>query len=139
MVLAEYHKEFAVVIPRVFLGILFFFQGYDALFRLGIPAVVETFEYPLTSKGIPKFFLVLGSWYTSLAKLIGGILLTFGLFTHVSLYLLGLDLVFVALTFSIIRPLWDMQFVFPRLVILIYLLLVPAEWNAISLDHFFNQ
>lgn len=134
MHLADFQQEAAAFIPRVFLGILFLFQGYDALFRLGIPAVVETFEFPLMNKGVPRFILIFGSWYTSLAKFIGGILLILGLFTPFALYILGLDLIFVALTFGIMRPLWDMQFVFPRLVLLIYLLLIPDEWNTFSLD-----
>ncbi len=135
MDVSEYHLYAAAFIPRVFLGILFLFQGYDALFRLGIPAVIETFEYPLKNKGVPRFLLTMGSWYTSLAKLIGGILLILGLFTHLALYMLGLDLMFVAITFGLMRPLWDMQFVFPRLVLLIFLLIIPIEWNVISLDH----
>jgi putative oxidoreductase len=138
MPLAEYHLEAAAFFPRVFLGFLFFFQGYDALFRLGIPAVIETFDFPLTNKGVPRVFLIMGSWYTSLAKLIGGLMLVFGLFTHMALYLLGLDLIFVAITFGIMRPLWDMQFVFPRLVLLVYLLVIPSEWNTFSLDYLFK-
>lgn len=138
MEISLYNKEIAVFVARVFLGILFFFQGYDALFRIKMNNVVETFELPLSNKGIPRFLLVLGAWFASMTELSGGLLLIFGLFTSIGLILLALNLVFVALTFSLIRPMWDMQFVFPRLLLILFLLLIPTEWNCISIDSLLN-
>lgn len=133
-----FNKEIAILTARIFLGCLFFFQGYDALFRVKMRSVVETFEFPLANKGIPKFLLVLGAWFTSLSELTGGFLLMIGLFSSLASILLAADLVFVAITFSIIRPMWDMQFVFPRLLLLLLIMFLPREWDIFSLDYLLN-
>jgi hypothetical protein len=57
------------------------------------------------------------------------------LFKTYTLYLLSIDLILVTGTFSIITPMWDMQLVFPRLILLAILLYLPAEWDMLSLDY----
>jgi uncharacterized membrane protein YphA (DoxX/SURF4 family) len=48
------HNQIAVAfISRIFLGLLFFFQGYDAVFKVGIKNEIETFQRPFLNKGIP--------------------------------------------------------------------------------------
>lgn len=128
----------AVFIARVFLGLLFFFQGKDAVFGVGLKQVVAAVEAPLSRKGVPRFLIVAGSWFTSYAELVGGVLLVLGLFKYIALYMLGIDLVIAAAVFGIVKPMWDMQHVFPRLVLLLFLLVSPAEWDVLSLDHLFN-
>lgn len=129
----------AVFIARVFLGLLFFFQGWDAVFGVGIKQVIQTVESPLSGKGIPRFFIVAGSWFTSYAALLGGLLLITGLFKYAALYVLGIDLMLAAAVFGIVKPMWDMQFVFPRLVLLLFLLIVPAAWDMLSLDALWSE
>jgi putative oxidoreductase len=124
-------------IARVFLGFLFFFQGYDALFNVKIKNVVETYSDAFAYKGIPRFITITGAWYTSLIEFIGGLLLILGVFQHYTLYLLGLDLILASIAFGISKPMWDMRFVFPRLVLLLFLLVIPNSWNTISLDCLF--
>lgn len=41
----------AAFIARVFLGLLFFFQGYDAIFNVKIKNVIETYEGAFRKKG----------------------------------------------------------------------------------------
>lgn len=136
MLLNIYHNQIAIVfIARVFLGILFFFQGYDAVFNIKISGVINTFQDPLKEKAIPRFLIVLAAYYTSFIELVGGFFLIVGFMKYNTLYLLGVDLLLVAFAFSMIRPMWDMQFVFPRLLLLIFLLLVPYEWDVFSVDH----
>ena len=88
----QYHDVAAVFIARVFLGLLFFFQGFDAVFNIKVRNVIEAYENSFANKGIPRFITVLGSWFTSYVELIGGFLLVFGLFEYCALYLLGLNL-----------------------------------------------
>lgn len=127
-------EAIAVLIVRLFLGVLFLAQGYDKVFKIGIGGVVQTFEHPLISRRFPKWLLYLSAVFTSYIELIGGCLLIIGFMKYYVLYLLGIDLLMVGIAFSIIQPMWDMQHVFPRLILLIVLLLVPAQWDVYGLD-----
>ena len=134
-VINQYHEIVAVLIARVFLGCLFFFQGYDAVFNIKVRNVVATFEANFANKGIPKFLTAVASWFTSYTELICGFLLNIGLFQYYALYLLGLNLIIAAIGFGITSPMWDTRYVLPRLLLLLFLLFVPQGWNALSLDN----
>ena len=125
----------AVFIARVFLGLLFFFQGLDAVFNVKLKGVIETIEQPLSSKGVPRFFITLGAYFTSYVELIAGFSLIIGFAKYYSLYLLGFDLVFASIAFGVVKPMWDMQFVFPRLALLLFFLIAPSEWDVLSVDY----
>jgi putative oxidoreductase len=125
----------AVFIARVFLGFLFFFQGADAVFKITPAGVMRAIEQPLRERGVPRFFIGAGVYFTSYTELIAGLFLITGFLKYYALYLLGLDLIVASLVFGMIKPMWDMQFVFPRLVLLLFLLLVPAEWDVLSGDY----
>lgn len=131
----QYQYEVAVLIARVFLGCLFLFQGYDAVFNVKIKNVIATFENDLIREGIPRFLIVWGSWFTSYSELIGGTLLIVGLFQYPVLFMLGLNIIIAAIGFGINTPVWDTRHVFPRLVLLLLLLIVPQSWNTFSIDH----
>ncbi len=136
----NYYNEIAVAfILRVFLGSLFLLQGYDKVFKIKIKGVYETFELPMRSKNMPNFILMLAAIFTSYTELFGGLFLIFGLFKSFALYFLGIDLLLVAIAFGMLNPMWDMQFVFPRLVILVTLLLIPVEWDIISIDYLIKK
>ena len=131
----QHHEVIAVFIARVFLGLLFFFQGYDAVFRIKVENVIIAYETSFANKGIPRIFTVIGSWVTSYVELICGLLLILGLFEYYSLTLLGIDMLIASIAFGIATPVWDMRFVFPRLALLIFLLLIPQVWNQWSVDN----
>ncbi|MEI6815910.1 MAG: DoxX family membrane protein [Bacteroidota bacterium] len=136
----NYYNEIAVAfILRVFLGSLFLLQGYDKVFKIKIKGVYETFELPMRSKNMPNFILMLAAIFTSYTELLGGLFLILGLFKSFALYFLGIDLLLVAIAFGMLNPMWDMQFVFPRLVILVTLLLIPVEWDIISIDYLIKK
>lgn len=134
-IITPYHEIAAAFIARVFLGLLFFFQGYDAVFNVKVKNVIEAYENSFANKGIPRFLTVLGSWFTSYVELIGGALLILGLFEYPALFLLGINLIIASIAFGITSPVWDMRFAFPRLVLILFLLAVPHEWNCWSLDN----
>ena len=125
----------AMFVVRVFLGFLFFFQGFDAVFRIKVKGVLNTIKEPLLEKGVPLFFIDLGAYYTSYANLICGFLLIIGFVKYYALYFIGADILMTAFAFSIIKPMWDMQFVFPRLALLVFFLIAPTEWDVISIDY----
>ena len=134
--MSEYKLEIAECLIRVFAGILFLFQGYDKIFKVKISGVVNTFLEDAEHIHIHRPLITLFTYCTSLIEFIGGALLILGLFTNYALLALGFDLVLVCFAFSIIRPMWDMQYVFPRLVLIVFLLFLPSEYTKIGLDYF---
>lgn len=136
--IVDYHEAATAFIARVFLGSLFFFQGYDAVFNVKVKNIISTYETVFSNRGIPKFLIKTGACFTSYTELIGGLLLIFGLFEYCALYLLGLNLIAASIAFSITQPMWDMRFVFPRLVLLLFLLATPPSWNIWTIDSLLN-
>jgi len=135
----EYKMQIAECIIRVFTGILFFFQGYDKIFKIRMSGVADNFLQEAEHIHIHKPLVVMVSYITSYVELIGGALLIMGLFTNYALIALGFDLVLVCFAFSIIRAMWDMQYVFPRLILVIILLFLPKDYHKIGLDYFLKS
>ncbi|MBA4241626.1 MAG: hypothetical protein C0448_12935 [Sphingobacteriaceae bacterium] len=129
----EINFSIAEVFVRCFLGILFLFQGYDKLFVVKIRHVVNAFHNEADRKHIPKFLLVLTSYFTSITEFLGGILLITGLFHQFVPIILAINLLIVAFAFSFLRPMWDLQHVFPR-VILLTLILLLSNYFYFGLD-----
>lgn len=138
--LLEYFNNEAVLylVLRLVLGILFLFQGYDKVFRVGMKSVTESFQVQLGKIKVPKGILSLSTYFTSYVELIGGALLILGLFKNFALLFLGIDIVIVTIAFSMIKPMWDMQLFFPRLVLIGVLLYLPEQWDVLSLDYLFR-
>lgn len=129
------HEIAGALIARVFLGFLFFFQGYDAVFKVKIHGVIQTIEEPFSRVGVPGFLIAIGAWFTSYIELIGGFMLIIGFAKYYTLYLLGLDLIIASIAFGLMKSMWDMQHVFPRLLLLLFLLIIPSQWDIISVDY----
>jgi uncharacterized membrane protein YphA (DoxX/SURF4 family) len=135
-ILTQYHQLVAITLARIFLGILFLFQGYDAVFNIGIKKVTDTYDENFRLRGIPRFITSLTAWYTAYTELICGFLLVLGLFEFASLYLLGINLIIAAIGFGMNTPLWDTRNVYPRLLLILILLMTPIHWHYWSLDYF---
>ncbi|MES2555752.1 MAG: DoxX family membrane protein [Bacteroidota bacterium] len=133
--LAQYHTIIGTTVARLFLGFLFFFQGYDAIFNIGMQKVVLTYRDGFGAKRIPRFLIVLAAWFTAYTEFICGFLLIVGLFQFPAMYLLGLNLIVAAIGFGINLPLWDTRHVLPRLLLLLLLLLVPLGWHQWTIDY----
>jgi uncharacterized membrane protein YphA (DoxX/SURF4 family) len=124
----------AMLMIRLIAGILFFFQGYDKLFNVKVGNIVNTVSASLTYNSSLRSFLKPVVAISSGVEMIGGILLALGIFRDITLYALAGDLVFVALAFSSFKAMWDMGFYFPRLVLIAALLLLPAAYDAWTID-----
>jgi putative oxidoreductase len=134
----EYKLQITETIIRVFAGILFLFQGYDKIFNVKISGVVANFLEEAEHHHIHKPWVTLVAYYTSFVEFIGGLFLIFGFFTNYSLILLGVDMVLVAFAFSVMNAVWDLRHVFPRLMLIVTLLILPNDWNKMSLDFLFK-
>lgn len=124
----------AELLVRLFTGIVFMFQGYDKLFRIKIPGVVDAFKAESENAKIPGTLISGLAYYTSYVEFFGGLFLVIGFLTNYTLYALSLDLLFVTIAFSYLEPMWDMKHVFPRLILLVFLLLLPEQVRQISVD-----
>lgn len=120
---------------RVILGVLFFFQGFDKVFKIKISGVVDFFKNESRHVPIPGFILISSAYITSYIELICGAMLIIGLFTNYALYFLCFDVILVVGAFSLLKPMWDMQLVLPRLLLLFALLYLPQQWDIISVDY----
>lgn len=131
----EYNQAAAVLIPRIFLGIVLLFQGYDKVFNVGVKGVLNTIQSPFAGVRIGRFIPLCAAYFTSYTELICGLLLLVGFMKSFALWMAGVDLLVVAFGFSLLNPLWDLRDVFPRLSLVILLLIIPAEWDVVSVDY----
>lgn len=136
--MTEYKLYIAETLIRVFAGILFFFQGYDKLFKIKMRGVIDTFMADASRRNISRPVVSIIAYYTSLVEFFGGLLLVLGLFSTYTLLALGVDLLFVAFAFSFLEPMWDLKHVFPRFILVILLLILPIEQNIFSIDYLIN-
>lgn len=133
----ELNRGIALLIVRVIAGLLFFFQAYDKIVKLGIKNVIYTFRQSLSETFLQGGLLSSGVYVSSYLELVGGAMLVAGFCRDQVLYILGFDLLIVALIFSMIKPMWDMQYFFPRLILIVTLLLCPPEWDCFTVMRLF--
>jgi putative oxidoreductase len=131
------YELFSLVI-RIFTGLLFLFQGYDKLFKVGLKECVEIFYNDSVKLRINKGLVWLVVIYTSCAEFFGGLFLVFGFLYGYSLLALGVDLIIVAIAFGVIQPMWDTKHAFPRFLLIILNMFVLIEFDKYSLDKLFN-
>lgn len=124
----------ATCFTRVLLGIIFLMQGYGKIFTYGVPTIYHKFFDDFEKTFLPKWLLWATAYYTSYVELICGFSLVIGLFRKFALYLLAIDLLVVSFGHGLLEPIWDLQHVIPRAILLIALLLIPSQWDKWNLD-----
>jgi putative oxidoreductase len=129
--------SFAILTARLVLGVLFFFQAYDKVFTVGLKEFTANIIAGSSSTGLNKGFIRFSAIVSSYIELLGSVLLILGLFLPWVYVLLALNLVMVSLAFSYLKPLWDMSHVFPRLVLLIFLMMMPMDADLYTLTGLF--
>lgn len=130
-------SEFAVVAVRILAGVVFFFQGYDKLFKIGIRGVAQTIGPAYRKAGLPDFLILSMAAFTTITECAGGFLLIVGFMHHYALYLLMIDLLLVSVGMSLLDPVWDMKLVFPRLIMLVFLLFQFEKSLLLSVSSIF--
>lgn len=136
--LLEYKDDIAVLFMRLVLGILFLMQGYDKVFGLGLKRTEAGVEEAMRGTKLPASLVKAITIVSSVIELAGGLMLITGFLIYPALIFLGIDLLIVVFGMSLREPLWDMRFVWPRLILLLALLLLPAACDRLSLDHLLN-
>lgn len=117
---------------RTLLGVIFLMQGFGKVFTWGLDGVYNSFKS--YEESLPKFLVVFAAYFTSYAELICGALLILGLFKNYALYALALVLLIVSFGHGLSSPIWDLNNVMWRAVLLVFLLVIPQEWDKWQLD-----
>lgn len=130
------NQTIGILISRLLLGFIFFFQGYGKVFNWGVYQFMRMDFFYKPYKDILPDFLIFGTaYYTSYIELIGGLLLIIGFKRDYALYALGSVLVLVTIGHGMAEPIWDLSHVMYRAVLLLGLLFLPKEWDIYSLDN----
>lgn len=133
----EINLAVALFTVRIIAGVLFFFQGYDKVFHVGLSEIRQMMQASLGNRRIPDSLINFIATFTSWIELLCGFLLIVGLLKYFAIYLLCVNLIIVVFGFSISKPMWENNHVFIRLLLLLILLITPVEWDLFSLDYLF--
>jgi uncharacterized membrane protein YphA (DoxX/SURF4 family) len=128
-----------MLFTRVVLGIIFIMQGYGKIFTYTVPKVYNMFFKDFEATFLPKWLIWSTAYFTSYIELSCGFLLIIGLFREYALYFLAVDLLIVSFGHGILEPIWDLQHVIYRAILLITLLLVPRQWDRWNADALFAK
>ena len=132
------NKHIALLTARVLLGLIFFMQGWGKVFTWGVENVYRSVFSSYTAY-LPEFLLKIAAYYTSYVELIAGFLVILGLFRNYALYALASVLVMVTFGHGLSEPIWDLQHVMYRAILLLLLLLLPGSWDQFRLDSFLRS
>ena len=132
------NRSIALLTIRLVLGFIFLMQGIGKVFIWGIERLYEL-SFESYEKYLPSGLLYIVTYYTSYIELIGGIFLLLGLWRDYTLYALASVLVIVSFGHGLATPIWNLDHVIFRLVLLVALLLLPKEWDTYRADHFLKR
>ncbi len=129
----DLNRNIALLTIRLLLAFIFLMQGYGKVFNWGVDNIFTNFFMPY-NEYLPVGMLKIAAYFTSYVELIGGVWLLFGWRRDLALYLLAIVLIIVTFGHGLSEPIWDLQHVMYRAILLIALLLLPKEWDRFSLD-----
>jgi len=119
---------------RALLGIIFLMQGFGKVFSIGVGNLYGMFFKDFEKTFLPSWVIWFTAFYTSYVEMICGLLLIVGLFRKYAMYLLAIDLLIVSYGHGLLEPIWDLQHVIPRALLLGTLFLLPSEWDRWNVD-----
>lgn len=129
-------RAWALFFCRTILGLIFFMAGVYKCFDM-TPAghARHFFVEPYADTFLPAWSLWLTGTVIPVVELVGGALVLVGFKTRAALLSLGGVLVIVTFGHLLKEPLYQFHtHVIPRLALLVVVLLLPAEEDAISLE-----
>src|SRR5436853_3007040 len=129
------NRAWAVLFARLVLGLIFFMAGVYKVFQQGPLNHARKWFLPYSDTFLPGWSL----WATGVTipfiELIAGALLIAGFRTGEALIALGLVLAIVTFGHLLKEPLYEFHtHVIPRLALLLFVLMMPAEVHRFSVD-----
>ena len=129
-------RAWAVLFARLVLGLIFFMAGMYKVFTLTPIGHAQRWFLPYRDTFLPVWSLWAAGVTIPVVELIAGGLLLIGLWVRPSLLALGAVLVVVTFGHLLKQPLYPFhEHVIPRLILLLFLLVVPAADDRFSTDH----
>lgn len=126
-------------VTRWVAGLVFFMAGWANTFQTGPTEYARTrVVEPLAGTWIPEWLLWASGTAVPVIELVGGALLCLGFFVLPACAALGV--VLIALTYGhLLRDPFagTAAQMFPRLVLLVLVLIIPRDQDRMSLDHWF--
>ena len=126
--------KYTVAFARLLLGLIFLMQGYGKVFTWGVSNVYNNGFKAYEETFLPSFLIKFTAYFTSYGEFICGLLLILGLFRKQAYLILAAILLIVSFGHGLQSPIWDLQHVFIRSVLLIFLMMVPFEKDLFTLD-----
>jgi len=131
----EQAKAWAILFARGVVGLIFFMAGVWKVFTLGPAGHVRKFFLPFSDTFLPTWSLWVVGAAIPFVELIGGVLILLGLRTRLAAIALGIVLVIVTFGHLLHEPLYAFhEHVIPRLVLVLFALVMPREADRYSLD-----
>ena len=125
----------ALLFARLTLGLIFFMAGVWKTFQLGPAGHVRRYFLPFQDTFLPTWSLWAVGYAIPFVELVAGALVIAGYQTRPALIALGIVLVIVTFGHLLHEPLYAFhEHVIPRLALVLFVLMAPAEWDRFSID-----
>ncbi len=134
------YRSWAIFFAREVLGFIFFMAGVYKVFQLGPLDHARKYFLPNDDTFLPVWSLWATGVVIPFVELIAGALLLVGLRIRWALISLGFVLIVVTFGHLLKEPLYPFhEHVIPRLALLLFVLMLPAEDDRFSLDHMLTR
>jgi uncharacterized membrane protein YphA (DoxX/SURF4 family) len=130
------NRAWAIFFARAVLGFIFFMAGEWKVFQLGaVEHARRLFIVPYADTFLPNWLLWSSGTVIPFVELFAGALVLLGLRVREALLALGMVLVVVTFGHLVTEPLYEFHtHVIPRLALLLFVLVMPRDEDALSLD-----
>jgi uncharacterized membrane protein YphA (DoxX/SURF4 family) len=132
------NQTFGIFFLRALVGIIFLMQGWGKVFTFGIWNLYEN-GFKSFETMLPMPILVAVLFFTTFTELLGGLLLLLGWQRAWVYRALAAVLLVVSFGHGLESPIWDLQHVIFRTILLAPLFFLPDEWDTWSLDHWLKR
>jgi uncharacterized membrane protein YphA (DoxX/SURF4 family) len=130
------NRSWALLFARLVLGLIFLMAGVWKIFQLGPLQHARKYFLPFADTLLPVWSLWAAGVVIPFVELIAGALVILGLRAREALVALGLVLVIVTFGHLLHEPLYEFHtHVIPRLVLLLFVLVLPREDDRFSVDY----
>jgi uncharacterized membrane protein YphA (DoxX/SURF4 family) len=127
-------------LSREVLGFIFFMAGVHKVFVLGPIGHAQKYFLPYADTFLPVWSLWATGVTVPIVELVAGALLIIGFRIRAALIALGSVLILVTFGHLLREPLFSFTgHVIPRLALLLFVLMLPAEEDALSADAWLSR
>src|SRR5437868_10922915 len=131
----NFNRSWATIFARLVLGLIFFMAGVWKVFQLGPLNHASKWFLPYSDTFLPVWSLWAAGVTIPFIEMIAGALVVVGLRTREALIALGFVLAIVTFGHLLKEPLYEFHtHVIPRLALLLFVLMMPAEVDRFSVD-----